>query len=88
MTSLCRKLRAHTDDQQVPLLVLRVRELARSAVQDAAAVDPSVVSHPAGFTPDVALINWYGSSAKMGMHVDRDERSPALGRASPDWWGW
>ena len=31
MTSLCRKLRAHTDDQQVPLLVLRVRELARSA---------------------------------------------------------
>lgn len=52
-------------------------ELARSAVQDAAAVDPSVVSHPAGFTPDVALINWYGSSAKMGMHVDRDEMTEA-----------
>jgi signal transduction histidine kinase len=30
MTSLCRRLRAHTADEQVPLLVLRVRELGRT----------------------------------------------------------
>jgi len=31
----------------------------------------------AAYRPDVALINWYGPGAKMGMHADRDERSPA-----------
>lgn len=29
------------------------------------------------FAPDVALINWYDVNARMGMHVDRDERTPA-----------
>jgi alkylated DNA repair protein (DNA oxidative demethylase) len=31
----------------------------------------------AAYQPDVALINFYGGQARMGMHVDRDERSPA-----------
>lgn len=29
------------------------------------------------YQPDVALINFYDGQAKMGMHVDKDERSPA-----------
>ncbi|MGH9079796.1 MAG: alpha-ketoglutarate-dependent dioxygenase AlkB family protein [Acidimicrobiales bacterium] len=29
------------------------------------------------YQPDVALVNWYGSGARMGMHVDREEPSPA-----------
>jgi alkylated DNA repair protein (DNA oxidative demethylase) len=48
-------------------------DLARRAVADAVALDRSVVREPGGFTPDVALVNWYGPAAKMGMHVDSDE---------------
>jgi alkylated DNA repair protein (DNA oxidative demethylase) len=29
------------------------------------------------YQPDVALINFYDDAARMGMHVDREERSPA-----------
>ncbi len=31
----------------------------------------------AGYRPDVALINFYDESARMGMHADREERSAA-----------
>jgi DNA oxidative demethylase len=31
----------------------------------------------AGYQPDVALVNWYRAGARMGMHADRDEPSPA-----------
>lgn len=48
-------------------------DLARRAVADAIALDRSVAVDSAGFTPDVALVNWYGPAAKMGMHVDSDE---------------
>ncbi|WP_435610910.1 alpha-ketoglutarate-dependent dioxygenase AlkB family protein [Streptomyces sp. C10-9-1] len=30
-----------------------------------------------GYTPDTALVNFYDSAARMGMHQDRQERSPA-----------
>jgi DNA oxidative demethylase len=30
-----------------------------------------------GYRPDIALINYYDGQARMGMHADRDERSPA-----------
>ena len=30
-----------------------------------------------GYRPDTALINFYGPDAKMGLHQDREERSPA-----------
>lgn len=30
-----------------------------------------------GYTPDVALVNFYDDTARMGMHQDRDERSRA-----------
>jgi DNA oxidative demethylase len=29
------------------------------------------------FAPDVAIVNFYDARAKMGLHQDRDERSPA-----------
>ena len=30
-----------------------------------------------GYEPDVALVNYYDGAAKMGLHQDKDERSPA-----------
>jgi alkylated DNA repair protein (DNA oxidative demethylase) len=48
-------------------------ELGRRAVADAYQ-DPGGANR---YRPDVALINWYGPTARMGMHADRDERSPA-----------
>ncbi|MFE1380012.1 alpha-ketoglutarate-dependent dioxygenase AlkB family protein [Streptomyces sp. NPDC058740] len=30
-----------------------------------------------GFAPDTALVNFYAEGARMGMHQDREERSPA-----------
>lgn len=52
-------------------------DLSRRAVVDAAALDPLVSSESTAFAPDVALVNWYAPGAKMGMHADRDEVSPA-----------
>ena len=59
-------------------------ELGRRAVADAAAVDGRVLGPDGGppvpvddFRPDVALVNWYGPGARMGMHADREERCEA-----------
>ena len=46
-------------------------DLGRHAVADAYN-DPE-----AAYIPDVALINYYDEQARMGMHVDKDERSLA-----------
>ncbi len=48
-------------------------ELGRRAVADAY-TDPGA---GAGYRPDVALVNFYDDKARMGMHADKDERSPA-----------
>jgi DNA oxidative demethylase len=48
-------------------------DLARRALADAYE-DPAAA---AGYTPDTALINFYDGQAKLGMHQDKDERSPA-----------
>ncbi|MFE1289364.1 alpha-ketoglutarate-dependent dioxygenase AlkB family protein [Streptomyces sp. NPDC058751] len=48
----------------------RLGELAREAVTDALGADPSAVY-------DIALINFYGADARMGMHRDGDEASDA-----------
>jgi alkylated DNA repair protein (DNA oxidative demethylase) len=45
-------------------------ELARRALAASA-------FEQASYSPDVALINFYDSTAKMGLHQDRDERSTA-----------
>ena len=65
------------DGDRAPAFPAWLGELSRRAVADAVAVDPSVAADPDGFDPDVALVNWYGPGAKMGMHVDRDEVVPA-----------
>lgn len=60
-------------------------DLSRRAVGDALAVDHRIGDHGSDrsdpsserYEPDVALINWYAPGARMGMHADRDERSPA-----------
>jgi alkylated DNA repair protein (DNA oxidative demethylase) len=68
-------------------------DLSRRAVADACELDGSVAGGQSGrqtggqtgrpgrggddYRPDVVLVNWYGPGARMGMHVDRDERSPA-----------
>jgi alkylated DNA repair protein (DNA oxidative demethylase) len=48
-------------------------ELGRRAV--AAALDDEATA--AAYRPDVALVNYYDGRARMGMHADREERSPA-----------
>jgi alkylated DNA repair protein (DNA oxidative demethylase) len=48
-------------------------ELGRQAVADAG---PGRAAGD-GYRPDVALVNYYDEKAKMGMHADREERSPA-----------
>ncbi|MBO2454740.1 alpha-ketoglutarate-dependent dioxygenase AlkB [Actinomadura barringtoniae] len=45
-------------------------ELGRRAVTDSYGQD-------GGYAPDVALVNFYDDTAKMGLHQDRDERSMA-----------
>ncbi len=60
-------------------------DLSRRAVESAVTVDPRIQpsadpvegADGGGYRPDVALINWYSPGSHMGMHVDRDERSPA-----------
>ena len=73
------------DGRPVPPIPGWLGDLGRAAAAAACAVDGHVRGPtPAGSTdpvdsyrPDVALINRYGPPARMGMHVDRDERSPA-----------
>ncbi|GIH97490.1 alpha-ketoglutarate-dependent dioxygenase AlkB [Planobispora siamensis] len=52
-------------------------ELGRAAVAEACADDPEAGAAAEGYSPDVALINFYDASARMGMHQDKDERSAA-----------
>ena len=45
------------------------RKAIFAATRDAAAAEQ--------YTPDTALVNYYGAESRMGMHQDRDERSAA-----------
>ncbi len=60
------------DDDGSPVKPLPpwLAELGRRAV---AAADGDA----GDYQPDVALVNFYDANAKMGLHADRDERSPA-----------
>ncbi|MFF6773992.1 alpha-ketoglutarate-dependent dioxygenase AlkB family protein [Streptomyces sp. NPDC012637] len=48
-------------------------ELGREALADAYGAHGPY----GGFAPDTALVNFYADGARMGMHQDREERSPA-----------
>jgi len=72
------------DGRAVPRFPEWLGDLGRRAVTDAAAVDVTVLggcgagpTDGATYRPDVALVNWYGPGARMGMHVDREEPSAA-----------
>jgi len=47
--------------------------LGRAALVEASS-DPGAGE---GYTPDTALVNYYDDGARMGMHQDKDELSPA-----------
>ncbi len=56
-------------------------DLGRGAVAAACAVDGRVAGEeapdPQPYRPDVALVNWYRPTARMGMHADREEKCAA-----------
>jgi DNA oxidative demethylase len=58
-----------TDQSQVKPFPAWLGDLGRRAVADACGLTT--------YDPDVALINWYSPTAKMGLHQDKDERSRA-----------
>lgn len=64
---------ADTDGAPVKPFPDWLAELGRRAVADAYG-DADLA---AAYQPDVALVNFYDGQAKMGLHVDKDERSPA-----------
>ncbi|MFJ7064578.1 alpha-ketoglutarate-dependent dioxygenase AlkB family protein [Streptomyces sp. NPDC101115] len=51
-------------------------ELGREALADAYGAHGPYGPY-GGFAPDTALVNFYADGARMGMHQDREERSPA-----------
>lgn len=61
------------DGAPVPPLPDWLVDLGRRAVTDAYR-DPAA---GAAYAPDVALVNFYDDTARMGMHQDKDERSDA-----------
>jgi alkylated DNA repair protein (DNA oxidative demethylase) len=48
-------------------------ELGRQVVADAYGDPETGMS----YCPDIAMVNYYDEAARLGMHQDRDERSPA-----------
>jgi alkylated DNA repair protein (DNA oxidative demethylase) len=69
------------DGRQVGAFPGWLGDLGRRAVAAACAVDRRVGDQADGdrldYRPDVALVNWYGPTARMGMHADREEKCPA-----------
>ena len=62
--------RTTPDGRPVPPMPAWLVALARDCLADA-------YGDVGDYTPDVALINHYTADARMGMHQDKDERSPA-----------
>lgn len=58
------------DGEQVKPFPPRLRTLALAAVADA-------YGQAGDYAPDIALINYYDSAARMGMHQDKEERCDA-----------
>ncbi len=62
-------VRTADDGAPVKALPAWLADLGRRAISAAGLDQP--------YEPDVALINFYDRDARMGLHQDRDERSPA-----------
>ncbi|MFI6519015.1 alpha-ketoglutarate-dependent dioxygenase AlkB family protein [Spirillospora sp. NPDC050679] len=72
----------HVDGEPVKPLPAWLADLGRRAVADTGFADLAAerdAERDAGrpYTPDLALVNFYDAAATMGLHQDRDERSPA-----------
>ena len=65
--------RSDFDNLPVPPVPPRLAEIATAAAADA------------GFTmsPDLCILNYYSSSAKMGVHQDKDERPETIAAGIP-----
>ena len=65
--------RSDFDGLPVPAIPARFTDLARSAAADA------------GFSmqPDLCIMNFYSSDAKMGVHQDKDERPETIATGIP-----
>ena len=65
--------RTDFDGLPVPPIPARFRDLARDAARDA------------GFeiSPDICIMNYYTSEARMGVHQDKDERPETIARGVP-----
>ena len=65
--------RSDFDGLPVPPIPRRFADLARAAATDA------------GFTmlPDLCIMNFYSSDAKMGVHQDKDERADTIAAGIP-----
>jgi DNA oxidative demethylase len=63
------------DDQNTPVKPFPawLADLGRRAVTEAYQNETA----GAEYNPDVALVNYYDDTAKMGLHQDKDEHSPA-----------
>jgi alkylated DNA repair protein (DNA oxidative demethylase) len=68
--------------------------MATRADHDQAPVQPvptewvtlaSQIAADAGFdfTPDIALVNWYGPDGRMGLHQDKDEGAASIAAGKP-----
>ena len=70
-----RYTRAATDVNDAHVLPFPgwLAELGRRALADAG----YPAEQAAAYEPDVALVNLYDDAARLGMHQDKDERSPA-----------
>ena len=55
------------------------------ALPDDLAAIASRIATEAGFTitPDLCIVNWYGTSSRMGLHQDKDESPPSLTEGLP-----
>ncbi len=60
------------DGSPVKPLPAWLADLGRRAVDAVCGPEEAAV-----YQPDVALVNYYDERARMGLHADRDERSPA-----------
>ncbi|GAA1523580.1 alpha-ketoglutarate-dependent dioxygenase AlkB [Actinomadura kijaniata] len=68
----------HIDGVPVRPLPTWLAELGRRALTDAYDhPDTTCDARPRRYDPDVALVNFYDATARMGLHQDREERSTA-----------
>jgi DNA oxidative demethylase len=65
--------RSDYDGLAVPPIPPRFADIAREAATDA------------GFSmsPDLCIMNYYGTDAKMGVHQDKDERAETIAAGTP-----